>query len=69
MDHPNWEGTHYALLDFYECIQTGRTPVSNVRTGASTAISVRMGIDALREGGVQKWSAYAETLCKPSSSA
>ena len=68
MEHPGWEGTHYALLDFYECIQTGRAPVSNVRTGASTAISVRMGIDALREGGVQKWPAYAKTLFEPSSS-
>ncbi len=52
----DWEGTHYAFMDFYDAIQTGKTPVSNVRTGATAAITVRMAIDALREGGVQEWS-------------
>ena len=51
-----WEGTHYAFQDFYECIQSGRTPISNVHTGATAAISVRMAIDALREGKMQVWS-------------
>ena len=51
----NWEGTHYAFQDFYQAITTGNTPVSNVHTGAKAAIAVRMGINALREGGVQEW--------------
>ncbi len=54
-ENENWEGTHYAFRDFYQSILAGKTPVSNVRTGATAAISVRMAIDALREGGVQKW--------------
>jgi predicted dehydrogenase len=54
-EQPGWEGTHYAFMDFYESIQTGKTPVSNVHTGATAALTVRMAIDALREGGVQEW--------------
>ncbi|MCB0587722.1 MAG: Gfo/Idh/MocA family oxidoreductase, partial [Phaeodactylibacter sp.] len=46
-----WEGTHYAFQDFYESVQTGKKPLSNVQTGATTTLSVRMAIDALREGG------------------
>ena len=55
-ENKNWEGTHYAFQDFYDCVQTGRTPASNVHTGATAAISVRMAIDALRQGGTQEWS-------------
>ena len=54
-EHEGWEGTHYAFMDFYDAIQTGKTPISNVHTGATAALTVRMAIDALREGGVQKW--------------
>ncbi|MCB0548293.1 MAG: Gfo/Idh/MocA family oxidoreductase [Phaeodactylibacter sp.] len=55
-EREGWEGTHYAFQDFYDCVQTGRTPASNVHTGATAAISVRMAIDALRQGGTQEWS-------------
>jgi len=51
----DWEGTHYAFMDFYHCITSGNEPASNVRTGATAAISVRMAIDALRQGEMQKW--------------
>ncbi len=54
-EHQEWEGTHYALMDFYNCILNGEVPVSNVKTGATTAISVRMAIDALRKDKVRKW--------------
>ena len=37
-------------------IVDGGEPSSNVRTGARSAISVRLAIDAVREGGVQTWS-------------
>lgn len=56
-DEKGWEGTHYALQEFYECVRDGNEPVSNIRTGAQTAISVRMAIDAMREGGAQLWKA------------
>lgn len=51
----DWEGTHYALKEFYECVSNGSRPVSNIYTGARTAISVRLAIDALRSGEVQYW--------------
>lgn len=51
-----WEGTHYALAAFRRSIVDGGEPSSNVRTGARSAISVRLAIDAVREGGVQTWS-------------
>lgn len=50
-----WEGTHYALQEFYDCVCNKKTPVSNVNTGARTALSVRMAINALREGTLQTW--------------
>lgn len=54
-EEEDWEGTHYALSEFYECVRDGKTPVSNVYTGAKTAVSVRMAIDALRGGEIQYW--------------
>ncbi len=55
-ENERWEGTHYAFMDFYESIVSGKEPISNVRTGATAAVSVRMAIDALREGTLQEWS-------------
>ncbi len=52
-----WEGSHYALQEFYQCIIDNRQPSSNVLTGARTAISVRMAIDALRTGKQSEWQA------------
>lgn len=54
-ENKDWEGTHYAFMDFYNCIVSKKEPVSNVKTGATAAISVRMAIDALREGKMQEW--------------
>ncbi len=50
-----WGGTHYAFQEFYECIRDNREPVSNVRTGATTAKCVRMAIDAMRENKAVDW--------------
>lgn len=50
-----WEGSHYALNKFYENIRDGKRPISNVDTGARTAISVRMAIDALHSEELQSW--------------
>jgi predicted dehydrogenase len=59
-DEKGWEGTHYALQEFYECVRNGNEPVSNIHTGARTAISVRMAIDAMRNGTQQEWKADYE---------
>ncbi len=60
-----WEGTHFALSEFYDCVVNGSEPVSNVHTGATTAISVRMAIDALRQSRLQEWQpAYDAALEK-----
>jgi predicted dehydrogenase len=58
-ENEDWEGTHYAFMDFYNCILTGKEPSSNVKTGATTAISVRMAIDALRKDKMQTWPGKA----------
>lgn len=50
-----WEGTHYAVQDFYDGIVNGKKIVSDVFTGARTALSVRMTIDALRSSELQQW--------------
>lgn len=51
----NWEGTHYALQQFYESVRDNKQPISNIYTGARTAISVRMAIDAMRKEEMQFW--------------
>lgn len=51
----NWDGTHYAFQEFYECIRDNRKPVSNVKTGATTAKAVRMAIEAMRENKTMVW--------------
>lgn len=62
-ENEDWEGTHYALTEFYESVRDNKMPVSNVFTGAKTALSVRMAINALRDGTLQTWKeAYDETL-------
>lgn len=53
------DGTWYALQEFYDCINKGKTPVSNVRTGATTAICVHLANKAMFSHSIQNWkSAY-----------
>lgn len=49
------DGTWYALQEFYECIQKGKTPVSNVKTGATTAICVHLANKAMYSHTIQNW--------------
>ena len=49
-----WEGSHYALLNFYQSIIDQKEPYSNVITGAKATVGVRMAIDALRTGSIQQ---------------
>jgi hypothetical protein len=49
------DGTWYALQEFYSCITEKKMPVSNVLTGATTAICVRLTNDAVFSHSIQKW--------------
>ncbi|MBE7177967.1 MAG: Gfo/Idh/MocA family oxidoreductase [Mucilaginibacter polytrichastri] len=49
------DGSWYALQDFYKSITQQRTPDSNVKTGATTAISVAMINASLFEKNIQTW--------------
>src|SRR6218665_821161 len=49
------DGTWYALQEFYACIQKGKTPVSNVKTGATTAICVHLAHKAMYSHAIQNW--------------
>lgn len=47
--------TAYALLDFAECVRTGKKPACNVETGKEAAIAVHMGNQSIDSGKVQLW--------------
>jgi predicted dehydrogenase len=50
------DGTWYALKEFYTCITEKKMPVSNVVTGATTAICVHLVNTAIFSHGIQKWA-------------
>lgn len=47
--------TTYALIDFAECIRTGKKPASSVKTGRDVAIAVHMGNAAAETEKTQYW--------------
>lgn len=49
------DGTWYALEEFYRCVRKGEEPVSNVRTGATTAFCVSMINEAAYSGTIREW--------------
>jgi len=49
------EGTWYAMKDFHSAITTNTKPVSNVITGATTAICVHMANNAIYNHSIQNW--------------
>lgn len=49
------DGTWYALREFYTCIAEKKTPVSNVLTGAKTAICVHLANEAIFSHSIQSW--------------
>lgn len=56
---PMKDGTWYALQDFHKCITEKKQPVSNVITGATTAVCVHLGNAAAYTHTTQQWkSAY-----------
>jgi len=52
---PMKDGTWYALRDFHSCVLKKNTPVSNVITGATTAICVHLANTALYNRTIQQW--------------
>lgn len=49
------DGTWYALKEFHKCITEKQQPVSNVVTGATTAVCVAMANKALFDGTIEQW--------------
>jgi predicted dehydrogenase len=49
------DGTWYALQEFYQCIREKKMPVSNVHTGATTAVSVHLANTAIFNHSIEKW--------------
>lgn len=49
------DGTWYALKEFHTCVSEGKTPVSNVITGATTAVCVHLANRAIFDHGIEKW--------------
>lgn len=49
------DGTWYALEEFYHCIMEKRQPVSNVRTGATTAVCVHLANEAMYSHKIETW--------------
>ncbi|REJ76604.1 MAG: gfo/Idh/MocA family oxidoreductase [Acidobacteria bacterium] len=61
-EHQGWDGTHHALSAFLDSVRGGDEPSSNVVRGAWSAISTRLAIDAVRQGGERRWSAGYDAL-------
>jgi predicted dehydrogenase len=54
------EPTTFALQDFFECIRTGKKPLSNVVNAAESSIAIHMGNKAMDTETFQTWkSEYA----------
>jgi len=45
-----------ALLDFKNAITNNKTPLSNITSGAKTAVCVQMGLDAMYNNKIVKWN-------------
>lgn len=52
---PTRDGSWYALNDFYQAIVQKRSPVSNVWTGATTAVCVHLANRAIDNHTVETW--------------
>ncbi len=49
------DGTWYALDEFYSCVREKKTPLSNVMTGATTAVCVHLSNEAIFSHSIQLW--------------
>lgn len=55
LKEPTKDGTWYALKEFHKCITTRQIPVSNVITGATTAVCVALANEAIYNRTIEKW--------------
>jgi predicted dehydrogenase len=55
LKEPMKDGTWYALQDFHKCIVEKQKPVSNVITGATTAVCVHLANAAVYTHTTQQW--------------
>ncbi|MDF2189360.1 Gfo/Idh/MocA family oxidoreductase [Paraflavitalea sp. CAU 1676] len=55
LKEPMKDGTWYALQDFHKCIVEKQKPVSNVITGATTAVCVHLANEAAYSHATQNW--------------
>ncbi|MFT3902162.1 MAG: Gfo/Idh/MocA family oxidoreductase [Niabella sp.] len=55
LPEPTKDGTWYALSDFYNAVQSGKLPDSNVYTGAKTAICVHLTNQAAYNQEILHW--------------
>jgi hypothetical protein len=51
----NDDPSSQALMDFADSIRNNTEPISNVKTGAKAAISVRMALDAMLKKKTIEW--------------
>ena len=49
------EPTTYALIDFFDCIKTGRQPLSNAENGRDTTVAIHLGNKAAEIETAQTW--------------
>lgn len=49
------EPTSVALIDFAECIRTGKKPAANVYTGRASSVAVHIANRAIETGATQLW--------------
>nr|WP_136249574.1 Gfo/Idh/MocA family oxidoreductase [Ningiella ruwaisensis] len=50
------DSTAYALIAFREAIANNSQPISDVKSGATTAVVVQMALDAMDSGSTQVWT-------------
>lgn len=55
MNEPMKDGTWYALKEFYLSVVDKKQPVSNVLTGATTAVCVHLANDAVYNRVIKEW--------------
>ncbi|MDT0650641.1 Gfo/Idh/MocA family protein [Autumnicola edwardsiae] len=53
-----------ALMDFRDSIANNKQPISNIVTGANTAICVQMGLEAMYNNEIVKWPSEFDSLLK-----
>ena len=51
----DFETSRAMFLDFVDCVQNNKTPISNIDNGRNVAIAVDLAIKAMDTGTIQYW--------------